>query len=474
MDLEKRARRQSLRVIISETIMVLSVIAMVAVLALIVSGYWLNSDFEVERQGMLQIGSTPTGASVEVDGSAPWYQRTNTSKVLSAGEHKIVLTRDGYDSWAKTVTIREGLLYRLNYPRLFLTERELETVLDVTTATFATVSKDHNTMLLADNTTVWRLLRLNENTISTKTLDIAPFFSSVSIASTASTGLFTGKIINATWSGDNNHVLIQATTNDSVEWVLLDIRNPERSINLSRQFAADFTDMRIFDSSASTLLTLRNGNLHKIDVASRQISAILAEAVLNYNYYDQEIIYTTPTSISILKNPDSTPIVYRELATEDPITGETDATTEFAPVAFISRFYDDKYITIVTGDNITVYNYDDETEVFNQNIAFIPENIRLGQRGDYLFLNLDTAAATLDMESLTVKNWALTTSDFGWLDNNMLYEVAGGTLSVYDYDGLNHRTLSKNVSAHFPVVITNNKWMYYFSDGNLVREIIAK
>ena len=87
---------------------------------------------------------------------------------------------------------------------------------------------------------------------------------------------------------------------------------------------------------------------------------------------------------------------------------------------------------------------------------------------------MDTAAATLDMESLTVKNWALTTSDFGWLDNNMLYEVAGGTLSVYDYDGLNYRTLSKNVSAHFPVVITNNKWMYYFSDGNLVREIIAK
>lgn len=91
-------RKQSRRVIISEVIMVISVVLMVAILALLVSGYWLNSDFTVERQGMLQISSFPTGANVEVDGDAPWYQRTNTSKVLSSGEHSIKLVKDGYDT----------------------------------------------------------------------------------------------------------------------------------------------------------------------------------------------------------------------------------------------------------------------------------------------------------------------------------------------------------------------------------------
>ena len=57
MDREKTKRRQSLKVIISESIMVLAVIITVAVLAFVVSGYWVNSDFEVERQGMLQISS---------------------------------------------------------------------------------------------------------------------------------------------------------------------------------------------------------------------------------------------------------------------------------------------------------------------------------------------------------------------------------------------------------------------------------
>ena len=141
MDLEKRARRQSLRVIISETIMVLTVVIMVVVLGFVVSGYWINSDFKVERQGMLQIYSVPTGADVEVDGDSPWFQRTNTSKVLSSGEHNIVLTKDGYDSWSKTVNIGEGLLYRLHYPRLFLKEREKENIYDATASIFATVSR---------------------------------------------------------------------------------------------------------------------------------------------------------------------------------------------------------------------------------------------------------------------------------------------------------------------------------------------
>ena len=68
MDRTKQEKRQSLKVIISEVIMTLAVIITVTILALIVSGYWLNSDFEVERQGMLQISSVPTGASVNIDG----------------------------------------------------------------------------------------------------------------------------------------------------------------------------------------------------------------------------------------------------------------------------------------------------------------------------------------------------------------------------------------------------------------------
>jgi len=197
MNSEKRKKRQSIKIIASEAIMVLAVIAIVSVLALIVSGYWLNSDFKVERQGLLQVSSMPTGADVNIDGESSWLQRTNTSKVLPSGEHQIVLSKEGYDSWSKTISITEGLLYRIHYPRLFLQERDSEKVLETTDTTFATISPNHNTMLLANNTTNWRIVDLSQETLKPKVIDIAPYFSSISLAEGASVGLFSGTIIQA-------------------------------------------------------------------------------------------------------------------------------------------------------------------------------------------------------------------------------------------------------------------------------------
>ena len=199
MDPELRARRAQWRVIISEAIMVLAVIATVAVLAFLVSGYWVNSDFKVERQGLLQISSIPTGADVEIDGnSGGFFGRTNTSKVLSSGEHTIKLTKEGYDSWSRTIDISEGLLYRVHYPRLFLENRDRSSVLTATTATFATVSPSRAQMLIGNNTTSWTLLSLERDKLDPRTVNLPANFPSTSRMSgdSASTaGIFTGEII---------------------------------------------------------------------------------------------------------------------------------------------------------------------------------------------------------------------------------------------------------------------------------------
>ena len=191
MDPEKRAKRESLRIIISESVMVIAIIAVVAVLALIVSGYWISSDFKGERQGMLQVSSVPTGATVAIDGESAIFQRTNISKVLSSGEHEIVLTKDEYDSWSKTINVREGLLYRLHYPRLFLLDREKKTVYDTVGATFATISPNRKRVLLANDTTAWTLLNLDSDNLEPKTLDVSKLFSSVSLADGAISGVTT-------------------------------------------------------------------------------------------------------------------------------------------------------------------------------------------------------------------------------------------------------------------------------------------
>ena len=59
-------------------------------------------------------------------------------------------------------------------------------------------------------------------------------------------------------------------------------------------------------------------------------------------------------------------------------------------------------------------------------------------------------------------------------DSDMVYVIQDGDLIVYDFDGYNRRQLAKNVSSHFPAGITDNKWLYYFSDGQLIREWIVE
>lgn len=462
MDLEERARRQSLRVITSEIIMVVTVIITVIILAFLVSGYWVNPNGEIERQGMLQIYSTPTGANVEVDGDAPWFQRTNTSKVLSSGEHKIVLTKDGYDSWSRTVSINEGLLYRVHYPRLFLLEREKSVAYDLTqeAPSFITVSPDYNSMLVSNKTTTWTLLELNRDEVVATKIDISEIFSSVSKANGATAGLFTGKILSADWSSDNEHILFAVENGMTKEWVVLNVKNPSQSVNLMREFAADFDEVRIFDSSANNLLALRNKNLHKIDVTNRQISAILAENIESYDFYDSDLIYFSENKIFLGK-------------INDPKTAILTEVDDNARV-LISKFYDEKYNFMILNHKVELFKHENSELVYEGEISFTPEIIKVGHDGGFIFMQNGINIAVLDMEVMDIVEWSLDSENYGWLDSSMLYAIKDGELIVYDFNGQNRRKLSENVSARFPVTITENKWLYYFSDDTLVREIIAK
>lgn len=456
MDAEKRARRQSFRIIVSEVIMVIAVVATVSILGFVVSGYWLGSDFKIERQGLLQIYSTPTGADVEVDNNpGSWLQRTNTSKTLSAGEHTISLTKEGYDSWSRTINITEGLLYRLHYPRLFLKERTHETAFEFS-GNFATISPDSNTMLLADNTTNWQIFNLDSDNGKLETLDLSKVLPFTSLATDASTGLFAGTILSANWSTDNEHVLLHISDGNTKNWLILNIKNPQNSINLSKEFNADFSKIRIIDNSANTLLAVLNGNLHRIDAGAKQISAVLAANVTDFDYYGQDVIFSTPEEVSLLKlgNGEATKL--------KTITEPTQV--------IVTKFYDDEYLILINNTSIDLYLKRDFEFKNSFPLSFVPLEVKAGHHGEFITASSGGKIATLDMEAMALTEWGTETSSFGWLDSSMIYAVKDGNLNVYDFDSLNPRTLATNVSSHFPVTITSDKYLYYFRDGSLIRE----
>ncbi|MBR2840223.1 PEGA domain-containing protein [Candidatus Saccharibacteria bacterium] len=468
--------------------MFIAVIVTVVILVLLVSGYWLNENLQVERNGMLQISSFPTGADVEIDGeTSSWLERTNSSKILSSGEHSVTLTKDGYDSWSKTINISEGLLYRLHYPRLFLNQREISPVLDTAKYTSATISANHNVALLINNTTEWAYLNLDADDLKPRSLDISKIFTTTPAtdADSSAPGLFTGTILQADWDVDASHVLFQVKNDDAIEWVLLDVDNIDKSINLTREFGANFSRIEILDNNSNNLLAIQDHNLRKIDISSRLISAILVENVFDFDHYHNEIVFSTTNNANTASTSDTTSITdtAHSVDAADSIntvgyfklgdSNLTKLTTTATPAKVaISKFYDSKYITIIEGQNISVHpkdSFNEPDSVSKYTLTFTPESVEVGHGGEFLLLTAGHQLATLDMEAKLTLEWTIE-NDFGWLDQDMLYTVADGELIVYDFDGLNRRVLAHDVSGNFPVAITSDKWLYYFSNHNLVRE----
>ncbi len=466
MDPDKIKRRQSLKVIFSEAIMVITVIITVTILGFLVSGYWINSNFEIERQGLLQISSIPTGADVYIDGDGlSWLQRTNTSKVLSSGEHTVLLTKDGYDSWSKTINISEGLLYRLHYPRLFLKERIKENIFNTSEFTTATLSPDHNYLLLTNNTTEWTLINLEEEKLNKSEINISNLLTN---DNTNEKMLFTGNILANNWDSDSNHILFKLELNDNIEWILIDTKDPKNNLNLTKEFDVNFNEIKIIDDNSNNLLAIRNGNLYKINVPNKTLSDILIENINDFNYYNNEIIFSATTTseessehyLGLMKLSNNKIIKLSEISPTAKIT--------------LSKFYDDEYITILDNNIISLYKKDDFTKIADFELSFIPNSIKVGHNGEFIIANSGQNIATLDMEPMEVTEWTIEGENFGWIDNDMIFTVHDGELIVYDYDGLNRRVIANNISSHFPAAITNDKWLYYFSDDNLVREWLIK
>lgn len=462
MDLDRIRRRQSLKVIVSEAIMVIAVVFMVVILAFIVSGYWVNPDFEIERQGLLQVSSIPTGADIKIDDNTSWLQKTNTSKVLASGKHTVTLSKEGYDSWSKDINISEGLLYRLNYPRLFLKNREIENVFETTDLSYVSISPNHENMLLIDDTTGWTLINLNNDNIKNKKLDVSKILSTTKSDDGQLIESFDGQILDSNWDKDSAHILIKVSIEDNIEWILIDINNLSNSINLTKSFGYNFDIVKIIHNSANILLVTQNGNLHKIDTISKSISSVLMDDVVDFSYFKDQIVFSAHKKDTNLFHVGIMDV------NNNKITDFEDFVD--LPQITIGKFYDDQYIAIVTDKLVSLYKTEDFSKLKSFELSFSPDTIKIGHNSDFIVLHQDNNFATIDMESLSLTEWQIESNDFGWVDGYMIYVVTDGELVVYDYDGLNRRALSKNVSPELPVTIANDKWLYYFSDNSLTRE----
>ena len=421
----------------------------------------------VERTGLVQISSSPTGATVTLDGGTPLLLRTNTSRTLSSGTHEISLTKDGYDSWSKTVEITEGMMYRLNYPKLFLTKRETESVTTAEALRFASVSPDRESLLIFDDSG-FSLLNLSGSKPTVKPFNFLSLF-----------GLETTdgieQIEELAWSGNSKKLLL----NLNGRLALLDLETPANSLYLD-QLLNNIKTAEFETGSGERLLALSTENkLFELDLKSKTLSAPLLSHVFAFDNNEDKLLFlsneTSTLSLRTYRVGDETSYLLKTL----PETTEVDS-VRFAWTAYFGEYF----FALATDSKLEILSAESWIDEVPESLLetslkplktlsldFFPA--RLTARGKGLFFSLEdssgTKKAVFDLEAEALVSFEIQHQN-AWVDEFLRYEVSDeGDLWVTDYDGNNWRSLASGLAPSSLVFLSHNgKYLYYFTSSGLM------
>ncbi len=447
MDRERKKRLQTIRLIITEIAMVIVVVALVIVLTFVAMGYNLNKDGEVGQSGLLQVRSVPTGAIVEIDGEI-LSTRTNTSKMLSSGEHRVKLSRNGYDSWEKTIMSESGRLLKLDYPRLFLKDRTVDIIRDYT-ADMALFLPSFNHELILYSMAVsdeWILLNVGDsNNISETSIKVKDLFEE-------------RKILDVEWNKNNNKLLAQTDNNGKIEWFIIDIDDIKKSVNISQAFGIDFSEVEFISNNGEKLITLEDGNLRTVMVSDRTISQILAGDVEEFMHDEKNIMYLTSNHEVKIFQEGSDDIVLARFQPEQRV--------HFVFGEYLSQ----KYIGLSVDNKISYYkgvfptkndSLDTMELVFEKEIAGIPDQIRVNSRSELYIAQYGNNLAVFDAELDELSEYEIESDQYYFLDDYLIATNGNGKMIVRDFDGSNRRELTNATGLGF--IGKDSKTLFYLN-----------
>lgn len=494
---EKIDKRAHVRLIVTEILMFLSVLFLVGLLTLIVMGYSFNlqeiggSGEVVERSGLVQVSSLPTGATILIDGEAPLLLTTNASRTMLAGEHEIMLEKDGFDSWNKKINVVEGIMYRLNYPRLFRKEREAEMVFwfkfgEVDFAKmpekymmgdeiksggvkFATVSPNHEKMVILIESNLY-MMNLNES---------KPELKLIGVVDASEKMIAVNSMRQVEWSGNSERVLAQVNG----EWVVINVKNPKETVWLESIMSSEVSagekrdgiavkEVKFESEAGEKLLVLgSNEALYELNIRDKRISEALVEKVKSFDNDSDRVV---------LLNDEDELKAYRVGDQDSYLIAEMESGAKFATM----RYFQESYVGVMTNGEFEIYRKigwasgdEDMERIFCDEVQFEVAEVKKRGKGMVFELAGDSNDAVFDIEAM--KLISVNASNAGWVDEYLRYRLQDGKLTVVDYDGANERELVKSgvVDGRTVTISGNNKWLYYFAKDEsgvekLVREKI--
>ncbi|MDR3298191.1 MAG: PEGA domain-containing protein [Candidatus Nomurabacteria bacterium] len=472
MEQARKKKLRSARVIATNLFMGLSVIVIVSVLTLIAMGYSFNKEWGLEQSGLVQIGSRPRGAIVEIDDDAQ-MSRTEMSKLLSSGEHTIRISKPGYDVWERVLNVESGLLTRVDWARLFPIEKIIENVHEFESLRLVSVSPDNQYMLLLpEDTTKIQMINIKNDDVKYSTLDLQTV---LGLEKNAIPG---GELEIIEWNKNSDKFLLKWTIEKKENWILVDTKKASSSINLSAKFLLNFDKLMIASDSADKVWALESGNLRLISTSESTISGVLVGNI-------ESVVANNANTVAYVQDSEELGRivgVFKEGEQGGATIQKVNEEIETVKVA-LGSYWGDDWIAYSLDDRIYVRSgsypsYGKSASsmkiVAEHDIDFVPEFIKASPSGRFVVAANKQQVVTVDVE--LKEHWIYEVNTeldtVNWLDNFMTWEIWDDKLVVRDFDGNNRREIAEAASGQGVALTENDRWLYivdYKDDGFILK-----
>lgn len=422
---------------------------------LLVLGYSFNrDDGRIEQGGLLQFGTTPSGAKVLLNGDDT-DSRTTAKSTVPSGTHTVRYELDRYRPWEKTILIKPAQVGWINYARLIPNETPPQAV--------RTFEKIQDIMESPKRS----YILVNEDTSKPQytVVDIrADEVQYVAVAIPESVYTTTGsshRFTLVSWSENENAALVKHTYGKSTEWLLLDRDEPEESLNITKMFKIDSDKLSFAGGNERLLFEETGKQVRRLNLDNGETSVVLASDYADLKVYDEKtVIYTTP-----LDQFGALTVGFANLDLREQLTIRTHFGS-FSPFyADMGTYFHERYIATVRGNQLiidkgTLPSVNSTAVLKRVLMKEIPEgakNVEFSSNGRFVVVEYADGFATYDLElaKFDEVKWHRQEKKqlpLEWLDEYMVWSANGDMLRVYDFDGANQQDIMP-VTNGMPVTL---------------------
>jgi hypothetical protein len=463
-------KKQAIRLAFVYAAMTIAVLVTVFILILIMLGYRFDRVAgTLEQGGLVQLGSIPSGANLTIDGTR-LGATTSTKTTLMHGQHTIMMSRNGYSQWQKTVDVKSGSILWLNYARLIPVDLPVEdvTALPAVTSTLPSPDRKWIAMTTVKTSPVISLFDISGDVPVLKTLTLPELlYTKPSDETNQSFSL-------ARWHSSSRYLLVEHRYDDKKEWIVVDTEDMARSRNITTIFDVEASQVEFSRSDGHILYALMNGDVRKIDTEAETISAPLVRNIAEFSLYDRStIVYTTVVD----EATKSRSVGYRQDNASSPRVIRTYSDDGLIPlhISIDNEYYNQTYVAIAYGSAVEILTGNLPKSDSNDPLSLTavatmstPETVTaLSNRTDGRFFVAEHGKSysvyDLELQKATTTNLRgdmPAVSTVGWLDGYTVWNGDDGKLRLYEFDGANQHDMMSIIPGQHPALTPNNRYLY--------------